>query len=66
MEHGWVPARCVMGHQMGHLGHSVNWRRAPQYLVPSVLPRDEVRDFNEFSLGRAPQPIVDGWCHIGR
>jgi len=58
--------RGVMGHQMGHLGHSVNWRRAPQYLVPSVLPRDEVRDFNEFSLGRAPQPIVEGWYNIGR
>ena len=56
--------RGVMGYQLGHLGHMVNWNRTQKYLVPEII-EDEVLNFRKFSLGNTPQPMVGGWYNIG-
>lgn len=68
LENLWNAAgyqRAVMGDQMGHLGHSVDWRRTPKFLVPDII-ESGIKPFREFSLGNAPQPIIPGWYNIGR
>ena len=57
--------RGVMGYQMGHLGHMVNWHRTQKYLIPEII-EDEIINFRTFSLGNTPQPMVRGWYNIGR